>query len=55
MGKSLNKWALDRKEKTDDFLNTLTGYESSFKIINQVHLDLEKSKESERELEIDEK
>jgi len=40
---SMDKCFLERRQRTDEFINTLTGYQNSFQVINQVHLDLEDS------------
>ena len=41
---SMDKCYLERRQKTDEFINTLVGYQNSFQVINQVHLDLENSR-----------
>src|SRR5688572_9920620 len=38
----IGKWFSDRREKANKFVNTVMGYENSFQVIDQVHLDLEK-------------
>lgn len=37
----MDKCLVERRQKTDEFINTLSRYESSFQVINQVNLDLE--------------
>jgi len=38
---SLDKSFIERKQKTEEFINSLIGYKQSFEIINQVQLDLD--------------
>jgi len=38
---SLDRCFLERKQKTEDFINTLIEYKQSFEVINQVQLDLD--------------
>lgn len=40
----MDKCLVERRQKTDEFINTLSKYENSFQVINQVNLDLETSK-----------
>jgi len=38
---SLDKSFIERKQKTEEFINSLIEYKQSFEIINQVQLDLD--------------
>lgn len=41
---TITKWFLDRREQANNFIETFKAYERTFEVINQVEIDLEKSK-----------